>query len=111
MPLQFFDPGMLRAPLTLQAYQDVSDGQGGVMRSWITITDLYAHMEPVSGSAQSRGRADEALANYRITIRYRDDIEADYRFLRNEREIYIREIHDLDETKRYLVCRCQEIKP
>tara|TARA_R110002126_G_scaffold48761_12_gene135440 strand:- start:1484 stop:1819 length:336 start_codon:yes stop_codon:yes gene_type:complete len=111
MPLEFLDPGKLRTPLQLQSRNDVSDGQGGVERSWHTVTDLFAYVEPTNGTARSRGSRDENLITHRVTIRYRDGVEADQRFVRNERNFDIRSVHDVDETKRYLLCLCEEVTP
>jgi SPP1 family predicted phage head-tail adaptor len=110
MPLEFLDPGKLRTPLQLQSGSDVADGLGGFARSWLTITDLFAHVEPVSGNARSRGSRDENLITHWVTIRYRDGVQADQRFVRNGRSFDIRSVHDVDETNRYLMCLCEEVK-
>lgn len=109
MQLTFMDPGMLRTPLDLQASTDAPDGQGGIDQSWATIATLFAHVEPKSAKREVRGRAREANITHKITIRHRDDIKNDMRFLRNERELLIHSVHDLDETSRYLICHCEEI--
>lgn len=110
MLLTFVDPGMLRTQLDLQSCMDVSDEQGGVDRSWSSIAALFGHMEPVGAKREVRGRSREANISHKITIRYRDDIKNDMRFLRGERELLIHTVHDLDETSRYLICHCEEIK-
>lgn len=110
MLLTYIDPGMLRTPLELQTSADVTDGQGGVSHNWSIVATLFAHMEPVGAKREVRGRAREANITHKITIRYRDDIKNDMRFLRNGRELLIHSVHDLDETSRYLICSCEEIK-
>lgn len=110
MLLTFIDPGSLRTPLDLQESEEVSDGQGGVTRNWSTVATLFANMEPVGAKRAVRGRAREANITHRITIRYREDIKNDMRFLRNGRELTIHSVHDVDETARYLICGCEETK-
>lgn len=110
MLLTFIDPGMLRTPLELQSCTDISDGQGGVTCSWSTVATLFGNVEPNGGKREVRGRAREANITHQITIRYREDIKNDMRFLRNGRELLINSVHDLDETSRYLICGCEEIK-
>lgn len=110
MLLTFIDPGMLRTPLDLQANTDVSDGQGGVTRNWATVATLFGKMEPVSAKREVRGRSREANITHKITIRHREGIKNDMRFLRNGRELSIHSVHDLDEASRYLICHCEEVK-
>lgn len=110
MLLTFIDPGMLRTPLDLQTRTDVSDKQGGVISSWSTVATLFGNVEPISAKREVRGRAREANISHKIIIRYREDIKNDMRFLRNDREILIHSVHDLDETSRYLICHCEEIR-
>jgi SPP1 family predicted phage head-tail adaptor len=110
MLMTFIDPGMLRTPLDLQSSTDVMDGQGGVSQNWTTVATLFAHMEPVSAKREVRGRAREANITHKVTIRHREDIKNDMRLLRNGRTLMIHSVHDLDETSRYLICRCEEIK-
>lgn len=111
MPLEFIDPGMLRTPLELQTCNDVSDGQGGVTRQWTSVASLFARVVPVSAANQEFGRSEQSLISHHITIRYREDIATEQRFLRNDRILIIRNVHDVDETKRYQACQCEEVAP
>lgn len=109
MALQFFDPGLLRTPVELQSCELTSDGQGGASETWQTIAEIFAHIEPVGSASHVRARIDEQKITHRITLRYREDLELDQRFLRGARSFAIHGFYDLDETKRYLICKCEEI--
>lgn len=109
MALQFFDPGLLRTPIELQACEVTPDGQGGSNETWQTIADIFAHIEPVGSASQIRARIDEQKISHRITLRYREDLELSQRFQRGTRSFLIRGFYDLDETKRYLICKCEEL--
>ena len=109
MELQFFDPGLLRIPIELQTCQLIPDGQGGADEAWIGVAELFAHIAPMNSLLRTRAQYDDQIISHSITIRYREDISLDQRFLRNARAFAIRGFYDLDETKRYLICKCEEI--
>ncbi|MEO9460516.1 MAG: phage head closure protein [Lentilitoribacter sp.] len=109
MELQFFDPGLLRTPIQLQTCELHPDGQGGGEHVWSSTAEIFAHVEPISSTARERAHYDDQIITHRIIMRYREDITLDHRFLRNTRAFAIRSFHDLDETKRYLVCKCEEM--
>jgi SPP1 family predicted phage head-tail adaptor len=109
MELQFFDPGLLRTPIQLQTSELNPDGQGGGEQVWSSAAEIFAHVEPVNSAARERAHYNDQIITHRIILRYREDITLDHRFLRNTRTFAIRSFHDLDETKRYLVCKCEEI--
>ncbi|MBO6918242.1 MAG: phage head closure protein [Rhizobiaceae bacterium] len=108
MALHFFDPGQLRTPMELQSCIEVPDGQGGVHKDWQTIAEIFAHVEPIGSISHLRARYKEQKVSHRVILRYRDDINLDLRFQRGSRIFAIRGIHDLDESKRYLICKCEE---
>ena len=109
MKLQFFDPGLMRIPIKLLAFELSQDGQGGGEQSWINVADIFVHIEPFNSASRERAHYDDQIITHRITMRYREDITLDHKLQRNARTFAIRGFHDLDETKRYLVCKCEEI--
>jgi len=102
------DPGQLSARLELEMPVPVSDGQGGIVPGYAIVTSLWARIEPVS--MPDREQADMAVFSitHRISIRFRDDVTAGMRFRKGPRLFCIRAHFDPDETRRYLVCRCEE---
>lgn len=103
------DPGQLRYRLELQTFTDLADGRGGFVRTWSKLADLYAAIEPASASRQLIAGAPRLVSTHNILIRYRNDISIDHRFSYDERFFVIQAFKDVDETKRYLLCHCEEV--
>lgn len=102
------DPGALRSELRLEACSPVPDGLGGQSEAWNEIGVLFGLVEPVN--AQAAFGADQSVetVTHRITIRWRDGIRSGMRFVKGSRVFDIINIHDPDESGRYLSCRVQE---
>lgn len=102
------DPGQMSARLDLEMRNDAGDGQGGIVPGFAPVTPLWARIEPVSVSEEERVDAEMFMVTHRIWIRFREDIAAGMRFRKGARSFTVRALHDPDETRRYLVCRCTE---
>ncbi|MGN6548288.1 MAG: phage head closure protein [Pararhizobium sp.] len=106
-----FDPGALNVRLTLQRAVDVPDGQGGVVRSRVTVAPVWAKLDAVSAESVERAAQVGTVVTHRVTIRVRPDIATCMRFAKGERSFAIRTVQDPDESGRYLVCLCVEETP
>ncbi|MGK6315247.1 phage head closure protein [Neorhizobium sp. DT-125] len=104
----FFDPGQMTARLDLEAPQAMPDGQGGAVVTWQVATSLWARIEPVSFVTTEEAAAGSGRISHRIWIRFREDIVAGQRFRKVARVFMVRLARDPDETRRYLVCQCEE---
>lgn len=107
----FVDPGQLSARLNLETPPQTDDGQGGLTGDWEPVASLWGRVEPLRGVPGEAAGADLAPVTHRITIRYRDDVRHAMRFAYRGRALLIRAVRDPDETRRYLVCDCEETKP
>lgn len=105
------DPGRLSARLVLEASVGLDDGQGGVSESWTPVATLWGRIEPLRAAAREQAGAEQMPIVHRVTIRYRDDVHHAMRFVYRSRVFDIRTLRDPDETRRYLVCDCEEIQP
>lgn len=105
----FHDPGMLSARLQLEAPANVPDGQGGVTEGWNPVTQLWGQIEPLRAVPEDLAGAAIAPVSHRVTIRYRDDVRHAMRFVYRQRSLLVRATRDPDETRRYLLCDCEEI--
>ena len=105
------DPGRLSARLVLETSADLPDGQGGVSESWTPVATLWGRIEPLRAAAREQAGAALAPVTHRVTIRYRDDVSHAMRFVYRNRVLDIRTLRDPDETRRYLVCDCEESQP
>ncbi|MGI2035311.1 phage head closure protein [Rhizobium panacihumi] len=109
MPVTFFDPGQMTARLDLEVAEAQPDGQGGAVSAWSVLSSMWARIEPVSFVVSEKGAAVEtALVTHRIWVRFRAGILGGQRFRKGERLFVIRAVRDPDETRRYLVCHCEE---
>lgn len=109
MALTFLDAGMLRHRMSLQTLLTNDDGLGGFEEIWQEVTECAAALEPLAASQSFiADQADERIS-HRITIRFRHDVSSGQRFVMEGRIFRIVTVYDPDETKRYLVCRTEEI--
>ena len=107
----FVDPGQLNARLELEMPAGQPDGQGGVSEGWELVAGLWGRIEPLRGVPGETAGASIAPVTHRVTIRYRDDVRHAMRFVHRGRELLIRAVRDPDESRRYLVCDCEENRP
>ena len=105
------DAGMLNARLVLERAVETPDGQGGATVSFIAMASLWAHIEPVAAKADEAAGTLRVTVTQRIRLRWRDDLAGGMRLRKGERLFAIRAFRDPDETGRYLICDCEEIKP
>jgi len=106
--LTFLDPGMLRHEVMLQEATAIPDGAGGHDEEWREIATLFALIEPIrSRSYFVAGQRHEAVT-HKVTLRHRHDVKSGMRFLRLGRALVISNLHDPDETGRYLVADVRE---
>ncbi|EML3182073.1 phage head closure protein [Pseudomonas aeruginosa] len=74
--------GRLRHPLNLQRVEVVQDpATGEVIEDWVTVSREWASIEGVSGREFLAASAEQAETTYRITIRFRDDLDATWRLV------------------------------
>lgn len=107
----FVDPGRLKARLVLEAPAELPDGQGGIVEGWTAVASLWGRIEPLRTASIDLAGAEIAPVSHRVTIRYRDDVLHAMRFTHRGRNLVIRGVHDPDETRRYLICNCEETRP
>lgn len=105
------DPGRMSARLYLETPPVTDDGQGGLTGDWEPVASLWGRIEPVRASPTVEAGALTAPVTHRVTIRYRDDVRHAMRFVHRGRALLIRAVRDPDESRRYLVCDCEETRP
>lgn len=104
------DPGAFTTRLILERAVDTPDGQGGVSRSYMAVSEVWARIEPVSAGRALDAGANAMKATHRIWLRHRGDIESRMRFRCGTRIFDIRAFRDPDETRRFVICDCEEIE-
>jgi len=106
----FFDPGQLTARLDLETPEAEPDGQGGASVTWTVTASLWARIEPRNAPfvTGEEAAAESATITHRIWMHHRNDIAAGQRLRKGERIFAVKLVHDPDETRRYLICQCEE---
>ncbi len=103
--------GALRRRLVLEAAVATPDGVGGVTRTYQTVAALWAQVEWLSGGEHWRRGRPEQAATHRVTMRWREGVDAGQRLRDGERLFDIRAVADPDGGRRRLVCLVLEISP
>ena len=72
--------GKLRHWVQLQRQQSAQDPRTGEMvKTWAQLADVWADVAPASGREFIAAAAEQSEVRGRITIRYRDDVDATMR--------------------------------
>ncbi len=100
--------GELRSRLVVESPQRISDGAGGAVTSWLETATIWANVAPTSASEQRSAEQRAEKVTHRITLRYRNDINATMRFVGNGRIFNIEAIINEAERDQWLVCLCAE---
>jgi SPP1 family predicted phage head-tail adaptor len=103
--------GKFRHRLTLVEPDETPDGMGGVARTWNSLGEVWAAIEPVS--ANDMVAADRRLGRitHRVTIRRRSEITLAHRLLLGQRVFVLLAVRDADEQGRFLECLVEEERP
>lgn len=102
--------GKLRHRVTIQRRVDGRDSStGDVKVSWVSHAEVWAAVEPVSVREFIAGQSQQSQVTARITVRYRDDLDATMRILHRGR-IYNPQgwLPDPDSGLEYLTAPCTE---
>lgn len=84
------------------------DGAGGFVKEWTQPTPIAAAMEPVRGERGVEHQVLEQRQLWKVTIRYRRDVDADCRMVHDGAPLaMIGAPHDPDGTRRWLVMTCE----
>jgi head-tail adaptor len=96
------DPGRLKSRLQLQAPVESDDGQGGVVRSYTTLTTVWAQLTPLTargGGAGVEADAEGATTRYRIILRGNFSLTLQHRLVDGARIYRIAAIRDHDDRR------------
>lgn len=99
--------------LTLEEAQQVSDGAGGFVETWVALGDLWAEIRPGTGRERAADFVTVSRVPYRITVRAAPDgapsrPKPDQRFREGARLFRILAVSDRVDRGRYLTCFAEE---
>ena len=94
--------GKLKNRIQLQELIIVEDGAGGNTRTWKTIQSVWAMLRQTSGSERYQNDRLTAIANFRATIRYRDDISPVNRIVFQGKAYQIRSVDNVEFENKWL---------
>lgn len=100
-----------RHRLMLQVADEIEDGAGGVTRTWESLGEVWAAIEPLSLDDRLLSDKQLGLLTHRILLRHRADITLSHRFVLGVRVFSIRAVRDPDEHGRFLECLVEEERP
>ena len=87
--------GDLDQRITFQAATLTPDGAGGSTEVWSDFGDtpaVWAHVKPLTGREVMQEGGDAANADYRFTVRWRDDVSEIHRIVWNGSYYNIRQV-------------------
>lgn len=104
--------GKLRHRVILQKPVSVQDQQTGEqVQTWEDVSSLWSSIEPLSAREFVVSQAEDSKVTTRITIRYRNDINAAMRFYHAAKDAYYNIegiLSDKDSGLEYITCPCSE---
>ncbi|MCC6946942.1 MAG: phage head closure protein [Bradyrhizobiaceae bacterium] len=101
----------LRHRLTLEAPEETPDGAGGVVRTWTSLGELWAAIEPMSASEAMIADRRAARVTHRVVLRQRSGLTLNHRFRLGQRTFAMQAIRDPDERGRFIECLVAEERP
>ncbi len=93
------DPGRLKSRLVLQAPVETPDGQGGVVRSFASVTTMWAAVMQLSAREQTEADAHGSSVRVRIVVRGNFSITPQHRLVDGARVYRIASVRDFDEGR------------
>ena len=92
----------LRHRLTLEQEIKTPDGAGGYTKTWESVADIWAEIQPISGKERVFAGQISAEISHKITIRYRVGLNTAMRFVYNDRIFNISAILNPEEIGKTL---------
>jgi len=107
--------GKLRQRVTIQSPATGQDDMGApTLEPWVLVAEVWAGIEPLSGSELEQARRVVADVTHRVTLRYRDGLNANsvvfrWRLLLGTRVFQIESVINPGENLESLDLLCREV--
>lgn len=104
--------GKLRHRITLMQAQTTQSNFGETVTDWVNVGDVWANVNPLSMKEHIASQAVQAPITHRVTIRFRSDITAEWRFTFRGKDYGIHAIlPDNDSGLGHLTIEASEVTP
>ncbi len=101
----------LRQRVTLLAPVETPDPQGGVVRTFTAAATVFASLTLIEGAEEPVDERKGQRLRFRLVLRHRADVRADWRAALGDRTFDIRSAADADGKRRFLSCIIEETTP
>lgn len=108
--MYILDSGRLRKKVTVYGYQEEDSSLGGKKVRLVKKTTVWAELKPSRGTEFLEYYKDANALQYKITIRYRQDIAEKDILVYNGRQFEINSIININEDNVALEIYCTESK-
>lgn len=96
--------------ITIQSPVDIPDGAGGSVRTWTTYAQLWANVEPASGSEPYFANQLYPKETYVVQVRYKSGIVPGMRIQLGSHLMRIHSIIDLHHEHAIIKMNCEELQ-
>ncbi len=102
--------GPLRHRVEVQEVTEVSDGRGGLTRTWATIADgaLWASVDPLTGREFFEAQRVDSEVSLKVRMRYDDRVTASHRIRHDGRDLQIVSVLNQKDINKSMVLMCKE---
>lgn len=94
--------GMLRHSIEWQQRTSTSDGMGGSVDGWTTVTTVRAFVKPKTGGERWQSMRTEANITHRIFMRYNASVTPAMRIVFNGRPFQVKAVLNVEERNKWL---------
>ena len=101
--------GRLRRRLVVEVPQEVPDGAGGVVRTFVQHAIVWAEVEALKGDFRLAQDRAAQRATHRITLRAGLPLSAETRLRDGTRIHQLHSVHTADTENRFLVALTEEL--
>jgi SPP1 family predicted phage head-tail adaptor len=97
-----------RSRIDIQKISYTSNNFGGYTTTWTTIDTVWASISPLTGKEVFLYRQMYPKIEYKVQIRYRKDINPDYRIYYNKKYFNILSVIDINNLQDELILLIKE---
>lgn len=103
-----YTAGMLRHKVQLQGLVTTTDPMGGRVETWSSLGDVWAKVEPLSGSQLYVAMRLDSRITHKVIIRYQPGVTAIDRVMFKGRALNIEAVINVEERDQWFELHCVE---